>query len=176
MVKSKNFLILIYIIIYIFLNVLVFNKISFAASLEKSTIVYYCKFTDLTIGYYDLPCKYIVNSKSNHTNKLELITEKLLILKTNHKILTNYKTYDLNKNLSNSLSNKRCQNALTKIPLITELLEKHQALSIKNQNQNNQEIIVKLKRSLARYTKIKKQSCENLDPLHEKNYIIHKID
>ena len=128
--------------------------------------------TDGTIGYYDRPCKYIVNSKFNNTNKLELITEKVLILKiinsfkhkTNHKFLTNYQIYDLNKNLSNSLSNKRCQNALTKIPLITELLEKHQALSIINQNQNNQEIISKLKRSLARYNKIKKQSCENQDP------------
>lgn len=176
MLKSNNFLILIYIIIYVFLNILDFNNIGFAASLEKSTTVYYCKLTDGTIGYYDRPCKYIVNSKFNNTNKLELITEKVLILKTNHKFLANYKIYDPYQDPSNKLPNKRCQNALTKIPLIIELLEKHQTLSISSKNQNNQEIIRKLKRSLARYNKIKQQSCENPDPLHEKNYIIHKVD
>lgn len=175
------FIVLKFYIIYIFIFT---NKICTANDIEKSVNVYYCKITDGTIGYYDRPCKYILNHKNNKLNenlnekssspkKLYLITEKLLTLKaikysTKSNIHDSTKNYNIYNNDTEQLNpinkkhvdlnTKRCANALNKIPLINELLEKHQTLS---QNSNNNEIIKKLKRSLTRYKKIKIKYCTN---------------
>lgn len=207
--KIKIKLIFIYLI-----SCVIFNDIfnfAFATNLEKTITVYYCKITDGTMGYYDRPCQYVIDSKINNINnskhlnnlqqannsksnpQLQLITEKLLAFKmlerTNNlsrssnsiqqELTVNHKIYDkiLNKHSNNeqvkNLSTKRCQNALNKIPLITELLEKHQALTVK---QNNKAIIVKLKRSLTRYNRIKKLYCENQKNIHNNNFSAQTLD
>lgn len=160
--------------IIVIFNIFVFiSNIAIATNTETENViaVYYCQMTDGTVGYYDLPCQNIVDSKKNIYNAAQIlprsiIEEQKIILKpiksinnghSIHNIFVDYKKMNSTAIPYENLANKRCINSLKKIKLIEELLEKHQALSV---GQTNKEIITKLNRSLIRYNKIKKQYCD----------------
>jgi hypothetical protein len=150
-------------------------------------LVYRCKLSNGSVGYYDRSCEYLVNNNAMLGEKI-LIEEKVFLFTFNsiknrsfnnsnniyisHNKLQDPKIFSIttkdiiNKNsdtnddetkklIRDKLSIKRCKNAIAKISTIEELL-KNQYI---NQNNNYEQVLAKVKRSLARYQKIKKKYC-----------------
>lgn len=150
-------------------------------------LVYRCKLSNGSVGYYDRSCEYLVNNESMLGKKI-LIEEKVFLFTFNS-------TKDRSFNNSNNIYISYNKFQDPKIFSITtkDIINKHfdadndetkklirDKLSIKrcknavakittieellrnqyiNQNNNYEQVLAKAKRSLARYQKIKKKYC-----------------
>ena len=128
---------------------------------DRILTIYYCDFDQGKIGYYDLPCDYVLKHKIHNLNEYKLINQKFLkISLANSKLtklnddlpLPNHLKSCNNKNYQKELdlTDKRCANARSKIQSLKQLLNS----SIKDLNST-----IKIKRSLNRYRRICKKNC-----------------
>lgn len=127
---------------------------------ESATFAYRCKMDNGAVGYYDHPCDYMSDFHNGIFRGRKSIEEAIFVFKTYGKTKkgNNIYAYKINnkpsgkKLTTKQLADRRCKNAITKIPVVEKLLK----------DQNNKQILVKIKRSLARYNAIKNKYCEKL--------------
>ena len=143
---------------------------------DSAVLAYRCKMTNGATGYYDHPCDYMADFNVGIFRGQKIMEETIFTLKLYTKNKTAYnniyaykldnklptiltETKSRKKSTAIQLANKRCKNAIAKIPIIHKLLKNQ---NDQYNNQDNKQMLTKLKRSLSRYKSIKNKYCINV--------------